>query len=168
MTFCGTWCCTRCIANHSLKRCTNHGSVIGTARGGLSRISASVSRSASCSSFVGRPRRLFELPLLEGAKDHERRGERRAGERVVQHKVFFRKRQDLVKPPPGIPQRIDEQTLAEIGHPGEQDGHFGGQQVTRHVGAVGSVQVSQSYRAFVVKIACGARAGQIMTADVAV
>lgn len=109
MTFCGTWCCTRCIANesrnvlgvtgrmekvtpsrsaaataceiqlravssllishsrapaggftvanHSLNRCTNPGSVSGTARGGLSLISASASRSACCSSFVGRPRR---------------------------------------------------------------------------------------------------------------
>ena len=45
--------------------------------------------------------------------------------------------------------------------------NFGGQQVAWHVGAVGG-QVSQRYRAFVVKLACDARSGQIMTTDVAV
>lgn len=49
------------VANHSLSRCTNSGSMSVTARGGLYLISASASasasRSACCSSFVERPPR---------------------------------------------------------------------------------------------------------------
>jgi len=135
------------------------------------RISASVSRSACCSSFVGRPRRrlrTLKLSLLERAQHHEQGRQRCAGQRIVQRKVLPRKRQYFIEPACGVPQRIDEQALAEIEHPGQQDGHLGRQQVARHVGAVGGCQVSQRQRALVVKIACGARSGQIMTTGVAV
>ncbi len=111
------------VANHSRSRWTKAGSVRGTARGGLSRISASAIRSACCSSFVGRPRRRDRLParflrpaLFERAEHHKRRGERGARERVVQHEVSPGEGQDLVEASAGVPQGINEQAFAEICH----------------------------------------------------
>lgn len=111
--------------------------------------------------------RRFQLPLFERAQHHERRGEGRTGERIVQHKIPPCQRQNFIEPAAGVPERIDEQAFAEIGHPGQQHGHLGRQQVAGHVGAVRGGQVAQRHRAFIVKVARGAGSGQIMTTDVA-
>lgn len=61
-------------------------------------------------------RGLLEPALLERPQHHERRGERRAGERIVQHVVLSGQRQDFVEPAAGVPQCIDEQPFSEIGY----------------------------------------------------
>lgn len=60
--------------------------------------------------------RRFQLPLLEGAQHHEWRTQRGTGQRIVQHKILFRQRQNFVQPAAGVPQCINEQAFAEIGH----------------------------------------------------
>lgn|GEM_PF-6493957 len=157
------------VANHSLKRCTNPGSVSGTARGGLSRISASVSRSACCSSRIGRPcRRLraaassFRCLSVRRTTKGDDRGAPLSGSSSTKSS-FVSGRISFSRP------RVFHS--ASMNRRLRRSGTLESSTATsgaRHVGAVGGGQVPQRHRAFVVKIACGVRIGQIMTTDVAV
>lgn len=54
--------------------------------------------------------------LLERAEHHERRDERSRTQWIVQHKIPPGQRQYLIEPAAGVPQRINKQAFAEIGH----------------------------------------------------